>query len=183
MEKEKIYAERKELMERLVDSFQDNLIPAMIREPENPEDPEEPVVMSVLFDEMGRGEDEAFGEFCFRPLISEEDEVQFFTALITFSDTLEERFVPALFEAASYINFKIPGGSFMVDYTHTFLCFRLSVPMPIALSGDALFEEMNIAAANAVTIADAYYDLLLDVSRGEAAVEDVVEFLGGSVEK
>ena len=91
--------------------------------------------------------------------------------------------VPALFEAASYINFKIPGGSFMVDYTHTFLCFRLSVPMPIALSGDALFEEMNIAAANAVTIADAYYDLLLDVSRGEAAVEDVVEFLGGSVEK
>ena len=54
MEKEKIYTERKELMERLVDSFQDNLIPAMIREPENPEDPEEPVVMSVLFDEMGR---------------------------------------------------------------------------------------------------------------------------------
>ena len=86
MEKEKIYAERKELMERLVDSFQDNLIPAMIREPENPEDPEEPVVMSALFDEMGRGE-EAFGEFCFRPLISEKDEVQFFTAPALFLPT------------------------------------------------------------------------------------------------
>ena len=179
MDKEKILAERQELMNRLQDEFQNNLIPAMIQEKQNEEDEDEPVILNVLLDELGSGKEEAYMECCFRPLATEDDGVQYFTTVITFSDNLEKAYLPAVIESVSYINFEIPCGSFHVDKSHTFLCFRLTAPLPIALEGDALYEEMDIITGNAVAVADTYFDLLLDVSQGAATVEDVIEYLGG----
>ena len=179
MNKEKILAERKELMERLADELQDNLIAAMIKENETEEEEEDPVILSVLLDELGSGREEAFMECCFTPLTSEEDAVQFFTSVITLSDDLDRDYLPALIESVSYINFQIPCGSFHVDKTHSFLCFRLAAPLPIEQNGDALYKEINILTGNAVAIVDQYFDLLLDVSRGKARLEDVLEVLGG----
>ncbi len=61
---------------------------------------------------------------------------------------------------------------------HSFLCFRLAAPLPVTLEGDALYAEMNVITGNAVSLADMYYDLLLEVAEGDATVEDVMEFLG-----
>ena len=180
MDKEKINAERHTLLQRLEDELQDNLMAAQLREKENPDDPDEPEVLGILLDELGSGAEEALGEICFRPLASEDDEIQYFTMLITFSDDLQSQYLPAVVEAASYINFHIPCGSFQVDMTHTFLCYRLAAPLPISLAGDALYEEMNLLTGNAVAIADQFFDILLDVSRGEASIDDVIIFLGGT---
>ncbi len=96
--------------------------------------------------------------------------IWFFTAVITISDDLDKDYLPALVEAISYANFQLPAGCFSVDYTHSFLCFRLAAPLPVALSGDALFEEMNVVAATAVALADSHFSLLLDVSTGKTTV-------------
>ncbi len=178
MNKEQILEERQKLMERLQDEYQENLIPAMIGEKVNPEDKDEPVVLSILLDEMGSGSEEAYMDCCFMPIYSEDAKVQYFAAVITLADDLDRTYLPQLIESVSYVNAELPCGSFYVDRAHSFLVFRLAVPLPIALSGDALFEEIDIVSGNAVSIADMYYDLLLEVSRGESTIEDVIEFLG-----
>ncbi len=174
MDKEKLLKEWEKLLQKMADSMQEELIPAIYQEAEKEGDI--PMV-NVMFDDMGDGDEEVYGEFCFRPLMSDEDQVQFFTCMLTLSDDVPEEHRDKLFEAMSYINFQIPCGCFTMDKTGTFLCFRESMPMPIDLMGDELYEQMNLIAGNAVVTTDAYMSALLQVSRGEMSVEDVLELL------
>ena len=180
MDKERILKERHNLLERMADELQDDLIPAVFREPENENDL--PLV-SVLFNEMGEGDEEAYGEFFFRPFESDDDEVQFFSGIITLSDNVPKEHLPELYEAMSYINFQLPCGCFALDKTRSFLCFQENVPLPMELSGDALYEQMNIVSGNAAAVSDAYMSTLLQVAEGEMTIEEVVELLGGRDEE
>ena len=174
MDRQAIEKEREELLHRMVDDLQEGLIAAQYREPEVKGDI--PVV-SVLFDEFGDGEDEAYGEFFFRPILTDEDQVQFFSGIITLADSLPEEHLNELFQAMSYINFQLPCGCFALDKTKSLLVFRECIPLPIELKGDALFEQMNLISGNAVASADAYMSTLLQVAEGELSVEDVIELL------
>ena len=174
MDRQAIEQEREELLNKMAEDLQEGLIAATVREPE--EEGDVPV-LSVLFDEFGEGEDEAYGEFFFRPIISDEDQVQFFSGVITLSDSLPEEHLKELFEAMSYINFQLPCGCFALDKTKTLLIFRECIPLPMNLTGDALYEQMNIISGNAAASADAYISTLLQVAEGELSVEDVIELL------
>ena len=166
---------RSELLDRMVDDFNEALIAAGVAEIENEDAPK---IVRAILDEIGDDEG-AIGEFYFSPIDSEDDEVQIFNALITLSEEVREESLANLYEAMSYINFTIPSGAFSIDKDHRFLCFRLSVPMGIDAGREEVYELINIATANAVAIADGYAGVLMDVIDEKMSLNDVTDFLGG----
>ncbi len=180
MDRKEVLNNREELLKRMAEDLQEAMIAAVYREPEKKGDI--PVV-SVLFDEMGEGDEEAYGEFFFHPFITDEDEVQFFSGVITLADSLPEEHLDKLFEAMSYINFQIPCGNFALDKSRTFLCFRECIPLPMEMSPDELYRQMNIISGNAVASADAYISTLLQLTKGELSIDEVKELLGTSGEE
>ena len=175
MDKAGLLKIRHELLGRMTAEFQENLIPAQVNMAEDVPDLE---ILTVLFDDIGRGDEETYGEFYFTPLQSEEDEVQYFTGMITLLDDLDEAYLPVLYEAMSYINFQIPVGTFMIDKTHRFLSFKVTAPMPVDEDDKVLFDQASAVASNAVLVADVYAGVLLDVASGAATIDNVVEILG-----
>ena len=172
---EKMSQERHELLIRLQDSLREEMIACETLEPENKEEPE---ILTVVLDSFGDEEREGgAGEFFFLPMSSEEDMVQYFCAVLTLADDIPGENLTALFEAMSYINFVLPCGSYCIDKNRSFLTYKLTVPLPIGLCGDALYEQMNICVSNAVNTADTFSDVLIKIAYGEAT-EDLKELLG-----
>ncbi len=165
MDIEMLLKDRQELLEKMRDSLQEELIACEIREAENEN---EPAVLNVVFDELGQDNEEGvLGEFFFLPPASEEDEVQHFSTVLTIADDIDKTKLPDLFETMSHINFKIPCGAFCIDEDAEMLLYRHTVPLPIDESKEALLKEMNICMANALVSADMYLDLLLKINNGE----------------
>ena len=162
--------ERRAILDRIVGDLQENLIAAMIREPES--DEETPII-SVIFDGLGMEHDEVFGEFYFLPFPDEDVDFQHFSAVITIADEIKEEHLSELFEAMSYINFVLPGGSFCIDSEKQFLAFRLNVPLPADMDNEELYHEINIVMGNAVALTDIYMDQLLKIMDGEKSVEEL----------
>ncbi len=180
MDIRKIMKERHELLTRMESSFQQQFIAAKIREPENENAPE---ILSVIFEELGIDGDEAFGEFFFYNLPTEESDIQHFVAMITIADALDSEHLPELFEAMSYVNRDLPCGSYSVDMDRKFLTFRMAVPLSINMSGDELYDEMDIVAGNAMALVDAHMDILLGVLSGEKDIEYVKQMLNRNIEE
>ena len=154
-----IIQERHELLERLRDSLQEELVISEIREAENEGEPE---VLRVVFDQLGQDNEEGvLGEFFFLPPGSGEDQVQHFSAVLTIADDIDRDRLSGLYEAMSQINYKIPCGSFCIDPEGEFLIYRLTTPLSARMNKDELFDQMNICMTNALISADMYIDILL----------------------
>ncbi len=166
--------ERRRILERIQGEFQEALEPAMIREPESDS---EPVILSILFDDLGTPDGEALGEFYFLHPASDEDEIQHLCGTITIAEKVESDHFPELFEAMSYINAAIPCGAWRLDMDRKFLSFHLAAPVSINMTGEELYEEMNIVMTNAYAVAGAHADLLIKILDGEKDIEFVKEAL------
>lgn len=173
MDIEKLKQERHEMLVRMQDSLQEELVACAIREPEAEGEPE---ILTVVLDGIGEtGELEGgIGEFFFVPPSSEDDTVQHFCAVLTLMDDLPKENLPALFEAMSYINFRLPCGNYCIGKDTSLLSYRLSTPIPMSLSGEPLFEQINVSMANAMTAADLYADDLIRLLSGEKTLQDVI---------
>ncbi len=170
-----IIQERHELLERLRDSLQEQLVISEIRGAENEGEPE---VLRVVFDQLGQDNEEGvLGEFFFLPPISGEDEVQHFSAVLTIADDIDKSRLPELFRAMSYINFRIPCGSFCIDQDEEVLIYRLTTPLPARLRDEDMFDQMNICLTNALISADMYLDILLKILTGSDPEEALGSFL------
>ena len=170
--------ERRELLERMKESLQEDLIACEVAESE---EDGMPPVLNVILDALAKddAEEGAFGEFYFDPIATEEDEIQHFSGVITLMDDLPKEHLPELFEAIAYINFILPCGRYCIDKGQSFLAYRLTVPLSMELSGDALFEEMNICMANAVATADIYQEALIRLAAGEVTLDAVKDLIEG----
>lgn len=168
--------ERHELLVRMRDSFQEELIACDVGIPEQEGAPE---ILNVILDVLNGGDSDegAIGEFFFEPIQTEEDEVQRFTAAITIMDILPEEHLGEMYEAMSYINCQLPCGCYFIDKNKTFLAYRLTVPIPMELSGDALYDEMNACISNAVTVADIYMEPLIQLALGKITVNEIINYL------
>ncbi len=167
---------RRELLERFTEDFTDELFAATILEPDD--DVPFPMVR-VLFDEMGDVGDEAVAEYYFTPLTSEDDEVSFFTGIITLMEGIPEEAFGRLYEAMSYINFQIPCGAFAIDRGHHVLAYRLCTPMPLDMGREEIYDQMNVVAGNSAAVADSYMGVLKDVAEEKMSIEEVMDLLGG----
>ena len=72
----------------------------------------------------------------------------------------------------------IPCGAFSVSRDETVLMYKLVTPMPVALTKEALREEVDICMGNAIAVCDRYADLLLKVLDGEMDKDAVMEAMG-----
>ncbi len=174
MDLETIMKERHELLSKIRDSFQEDFIACDIREPENENEPE---ILTVVLDGIGETEEKegGIGEFFFIPPASENDTVMHFCAVITLLDDLGREHLPDLFEAMSYINFRLPLGCYSVDKEASLLCYRLVTPIPMGVMGEALLQQMNVSMSNALTSADLYADVLVKIAGGEKTLEGVID--------
>lgn len=166
--------ERHELLERMEDDLQKDLIAAKLSTSEEENAPE---ILSVMYDALGLEEEPVFGEFYFLDIPSEDAEVQHFCATLTLADDVESEHFPELFEAMSYINAAIPCGAYRLDMDKKFLSFHLAVPLSIDMDKEALYEEMNIVMSNAISICDVHMDLILKVMDGTETIEFVKDAL------
>ncbi len=174
MDRAKIEKERQEILSRLEEDLQEELIPAKLVKGENDDDP---YVLNVLFDSLGVEEDEAYGEFLFYPFDTDEDAVQFFGGIITLTEDLPEEHLPELFEAISYINCTLPTGHFAISHEKNSLAYILTVPLPFELTGELLYKEVNAVLGSSVLSVDTYMDLLTSVSKGETGIKEVLELI------
>ncbi len=170
MDKSKIMNERHEALEAVEGSLQEELIAAKLNVPEDGEGEE---VLTVIFPELGIDGDGAVAELFFLPIVSDEVSVQHFATVITIADVIgEEQYAP-LYEAISYINFRLACGAYALDDETGTLIYKLVVPMPVELEGDELLKELNICSGNAVAAADQHMDLLLRMLDGDVTMDDV----------
>ncbi len=176
MDKERIIKARHDVMMQVEAEFQEELIPALITEVgEN----KETDVLRVIFDEMGfDNEDGATGEFFFAPLGSEEDTVAHFVSSITIADDISGDHLGELYAAMAGLNCYLPCGSFGVTRGGSILLYKLVIPLPVELTGEALKNQVDICMGNAVAVCDQYADLLLKVLAGEMDREGMFEALG-----
>ncbi len=168
MDKEAILKERSELLVKMEKDLKEDLIAAAIRKPENDDEPE---ILTVLFDALGTEGEEVAGEFFFSTIESDEDTVQYFTSVMTIAGELPEEQLPAIYEALNYINFMIPCGSFAVDSNHAYLIYRMSAAMSMNVTGEALYEQMNVIMGNAVAVVDGFIDLIMAILEGRETIE------------
>ena len=166
---------RHEILDALNTEFNEAMIAAVLTE----EQDGEPEMIQAVLDEMGDPDDEPVGQFLFRPLQSEEDTVQYFVSIITLWDELPEDRLGQLYEALAYINFSLPTGCFSIDKDHRFLCFVLSLPLPMDLPKDEVFRQVDLSIGNAIGVADMYMGIISDVMTGKEDASGVIEFLGG----
>ena len=175
MDVKKLIEERHEQLSRIRDTLMEELIACGLREPENENEPE---ILTVVLDGLGETGDRegGIGEFFFAPS-DEDDTVMHFCAVLTLKDELNREYLPNLFEAMSYINFRLPCGCYCTDREGSLLCYRITAPLPINLSGEELFEQMDIVISNAFIAADLYADMLIKLSDGERTMESVLNEL------
>ena len=170
MDKKQIMNERHAALEAVEGSLQEELIAARL---DTPEDGDGTEVLTVIFAELGLDGDGAVGELFFLPVASDEDEVQHFATIINLADEIDKEQLPALYEAISYLNFRLPCGCYVLDADAGILAYKLTVPLPIDLAGEELIRAINICSGNAVAAADQHMDLLLRMLDGEATIDDV----------
>ncbi len=170
MDKEKIITERHEALEKLEALLNEELIAARLNTPEEGNGTE---ILTVIFPELGIDGDGAVGELFFLPIFFDEATVQHFATILSIADEIGAEQYPTLYEAISYINFRLPCGAYALDDETGSLVFKLTVPFPMELSGHDLLKELNICAANAMAAADQHMNLLLRMLDGEASMDDV----------
>lgn len=170
---------RHEVLAQISEDLNEALIAAAIREPEDIGVEGAPEILTVIFDELGVGNDDAVGEFFFYPIGSNEDVTGFFSCVLTIADDLDEANLPGLYEAISVLNFHMLSGSFGVSKDKKILAYRQCVPYPLSMDKDALLEFVNSVTGNATVVLNQWMDMVLRISEGEGDVEDILEAVNG----
>lgn len=165
---------RHKILEALNQELNESGIAAVVRKEEGA-----PEMISAMLDELGDGDRDIIGDFYFRPIQSEDNPAQIFTAVFTITDQIPKERLQALYEAISYANFSLFAGCFSIDKDHRFFCYTLNTLLPTDLDDEQTFRQIDLAVGNALFYADSYIGILCDVLTGKAEPESVIEFLGG----
>ncbi len=178
MDRNKIKQQREKLLKKACDELTEEMIPALFKDKEESgiEDGE----LAILFDELGSNNDEAFGEFFFNPIMSDEDAVQYYTCLIILTEEVDKDKLPLLYEALTFINYYLPFGCFAIDGDNESIVYKYVQALPINMKDDALYEQIQIAMGNAITIADSNINLVLSIEDGTMDMDDVKQIFDSS---
>ena len=114
------------------------------------------------------------GEFMFLPF--EEEDVLFFTSVITITGTLEKEAVPDVVDLISRMNFYVPFGCFALGDDDKTLIYKHTVPVMAKKDEDkkALIAR---AADGAIGTAETFEGYLKLVINNEMSARDVLDML------
>ncbi len=173
MDIKELIKEREELLNRLKEELNGELIASDIRKAQKKEEPD---ILRVIFDDMGmEGTEQVLGEYFFLPFSGDEPSAHHFMAVLTIADDLENAPMEALFEAMSYINSVLPCGAYNIDREKKFLTFKMTLPVSVDLETEDIYREMNLMMGNSLALVDVHMDLLLKLIDGDIDIEYVKE--------
>ena len=130
-------------------------------------------VVRCLVTETGADLLDLLAECFFLPLADGEEDVQYFTIMVTLIQQMKDDIRP-LAEAVSRLNTYLPAGCFAIDEENGML-FKYAVPMLKASSEDDKLSTMLTAFDTAIGILDKYEGYLMLVATGELQPADMMD--------
>lgn len=162
------------LLERLQEELLGYKIPCVLRKPE--EDPKVSIpILTTLHRNMGRGCEEVMGEYYFQQILAGTEEGYYFTLMISISEELNEETYGMFSVASSILNFYLPFGAFVLNREIKTFAFKHTVVIPASISAEQAYEMINQAIGGSLDIIDNNIDILEDMEKGEATLEDFLE--------
>ncbi len=170
MSKKNLEEIRHEMFSKIEEEFVEQMIPAQLSE----KDDNGVEVLGI--DLMYSAQDgyDAFGEFFFLPG-TKDDDIQFFVNLITLQEDLNDATLPELCVAVSAINTYIITGAFAIDVGSKSLVFKHTYEMPIDVSEEVLYDNMELSMGIALDVVRQYGYLLVEVNKGKRNAQTVVD--------
>ncbi len=115
-------------------------------------------------------------EFSFLPL-GGEDEVWYFTSILTILTEIPPEAVPAVSGAIAKLNFYLPYGNFALSTDGEMLIYRSVAALRSDHDDQILYDDIELSADTALLIAESYTGLLSDVAEGSLLLDDFVAML------
>jgi hypothetical protein len=133
-------------------------------------------VLRVLVPDYGAGLLDILGEYSFLPVEGSE-EIMYFSSVLTLMVNIPGEAVPALSIAISKLNFYLPFGSFCLSKDGAMLVFKNISLLRSDHDDEKLYEDMELAADNALYIPERYLFLLQQVADGTLLLDAFLEML------
>ncbi len=175
MDREKISKQRKEIFERINKELAGEYIAAVYQDKEV--SGMEDGILNVYLDDVGGNFEDVIGQYFFTPITTDDDQIQIFNAVVFLTEDISEKKLPALYEAMSYINYYSLVGAFSIDEMHSQLAYKISIPMPIEMSDDALYDQVQAIMGNGMITVDKFADLLLGINNGTRNIKEFIEII------
>ena len=132
-------------------------------------------IIRCMITEMGTGLVNVLGEFFFLPF--DEEEVLYFSSVITIDDEIPEDERADLEIAVARINYVLPCGCFAVGGEEQALVYKYTVPIPDKLDDELKCEMLLTAVDSAIATVDAYLGYLLLVQDGNITPAEMIELI------
>ncbi len=133
-------------------------------------------MLRIIVCDYGPALMDVLGEFYFLPL-KEDDEVWYFTSVITIKSDLPPEGTPALAGAISKLNFYLPYGAFCMSADGSLLAYKSVVPVKAADTEKQLYSQIELNADTSLLIPESYTDLLARVADGRLLLKDFLSML------
>ncbi len=133
------------------------------------------MVRAIICD-YGPGLMDILAEFYFLPL-KEDDEIWYFTSVLTIKMQLPAEGIPSLTGAISRLNFYLPIGSFCISNDGSLLVYKSVVPVIASDTEKHQYTQIEQNADTAIMVPESYTDLLVRVSDGRLLLKDFLKML------
>ncbi len=134
------------------------------------------VVRALLID-MGSELLNMLGEYFFLPY--EEEEVLYFTSVITITDEIEPDEIVTVSEAIARINYVLPCGCFALGDEGRNLVYRYTAPILADLDADKQMAMMLTAVDAGMMTVDKYEGYLMLAVDGAMTPSEMIDFIKG----
>ncbi|MCR4656178.1 MAG: hypothetical protein K5770_08125 [Lachnospiraceae bacterium] len=133
-------------------------------------------ILRVLVLDYGPDPFDLLAEYSFIPFDGE-DEVWYFSSVLTIMSDVPKDGVPALSCAIAKLNFYLPYGGFGLSSDGKTLIYKSVEVLRPDRDDDALYEDIELAADTALLVPEGYTGLLMQVAEGSLLLTDFLEML------
>lgn len=160
------------VLERMNQIFAQEKAPAVLRK--KGEDGTPVDILTTLHTDFGMKNDEIMGEFYFMDMPGV-TQSQYFVCTLTLTENLEQGYLEELSYVISMVNCYLPYGAFSFDLSNSMLVYKLTNILPVDMTEDQLFDQVNICMGHAIEMTQKYIDTILDLSEGALSIEEALE--------
>ena len=163
MRQKEMLEQRHRILNRVKDSFDEEMIPAQIERPDVSDPADEHERLMILMEDIAAVGVDAMGEFFFLPS-QQSDEYQVFMNLITIDEEINLGRLNELLLAINILNNYIPVGAFGIDLARNNIVYRHNCEMPIRSSDAPIKDKVDLSMGLSVALVKEFAYMLLEVN-------------------
>ena len=173
MNRTKLQNQRHEIMEALEQEFVDELVPAKLAMDEELQTE----VLALVMEELAEDGLTSTGEFFFKPVLADDEDIQLFCNIITILEEPDEQNLGELYSAIIALNALIPVGCFAINLETGALIYRHNYEMPLSLDTESLRASVDLCMSAAFATVQQFSYLLIEVNEGARKAQSVIDVL------